>query len=300
MGKFVMTEAYAFGPWILKISDTYPIPQLFKSYFEEYQSKKPLLFVKIPRNLDRQQIKGEIHLYEYVMAMYEDYIYLLKRAQNGVEESRISYSEIECVENFIDLLDGRLTIYLQDRKVEIKYNSVSEDIVVEIIELIRSKYTERVYSQAKMESLHLGSRMDDLYLTLLNKLEKEGNKANLIAMQPNLKIKKTNDSMIKKLFQLIFYKKMLSSVYLVTEKELIVINRGKKFKGFREAVYSYSHIYIPLENVLEIEKQSEEKYTNITKVEIKTQDYMFYNYFDSNNPLLKNIIQVPKIRGNEI
>lgn len=303
MGKFQMTEEYAFGPWILKISENYPIPKLFEPYFNA--NKQSLLVVKIPRDLERQQIRGLEHLYDYVIALYEEYIYILKRVGNEVEQMQVLYHDIECVENFVDLLDGKFTLYLHDKKIEIRYNSVSEDIIQEILHLIRGKYAQEMCNHSKLDSISLDfknikfKRMDDVYRTLLNQLKREGSCGSIIAMQPSFKIRTENSHRIKKLYQILIYKKLLSSLYLVNSKELIIISRGKYIKNFREAVYSYAHVFIPLGNILDKVIESVPEYRDTVSIVIKTKNYRFNNYFEGENSYLENIKSIPEMKKDQ-
>ncbi|RDU22529.1 hypothetical protein [Anaerosacchariphilus polymeriproducens] len=292
MGKFQMTEEYAFGPWILKISEKYPIPKLFQPYFQN--SPSPLIFVKIPRDIDRQQIKGVVDLYDYVIAMYQDFIHIAKREEEKeVSELKILYSDIECVENYIDLLDGRLKIYLHNSLFEIKYNAVSEDIIQEMIQLIRSKYTQSTY-QLFEKSYCLNESMDNIYFTLLKQLKSDGSNEKIFAMQPVIRTKEIENSKIKKLYRTFFYKKLLSSVFLSNEQELIILSRGKTFKQFREVIYSYSFKFIPLENIINIEQEILSEYQNIVRIGVRTQNYLFHNLLDSKNTYTKNFFDIHK------
>lgn len=298
MGKFIMTEEYSFGPWILKISEKYPTPKLFEPYFD--RNSNSLLAVKIPRDLERQQIKGIEDLYDYVIAIYEDYIQIFKRAGKEVEQMKVLYSEIECVENFVDLLDGRFTLYLRDKKIEIKYNSVSEDIIQEILYLIRKKYAKEWEYKAMEENLSLDDknqnarRMDDVYRTLFNQLKQEGSTPDIIAMQPNYRMRNTSTNKVKQVFQMILNKKFLSSMHLLNRKELIIVSRGKILKNFREAVYSYSYIFIPLENIQEVVKESISEYKDTNRIGIRTKNNIFHSYFNGDNLYIENILKLTK------
>ena len=130
-------EYHCFGPWILEITEENPMPPLFVPYYKE--TNNCLMLIKVPMNIDRSQAKPGMDLYNYIIGMYDNYVYLLERNEKEVIETKFSYSEIEGIENFSDLLLGKLTIYLKYRKVTINYSSVSEDISSQLLVTVKSE-----------------------------------------------------------------------------------------------------------------------------------------------------------------
>ena len=82
--KFIVSEYDAFGPWIYKITEKNPMPALFFPYYKE--NNNYLMLIKIPRDIERRKAKPDMDLYDYVIGMYEEYGYILKRNGKEVEE----------------------------------------------------------------------------------------------------------------------------------------------------------------------------------------------------------------------
>ena len=277
-------EHYAFGPWIVEVTDKNLLPPLFVPYYKG--SNSFLMLIKIPRNIDRRNAVPGMDLYDYVIGLYEDYIYLLERKEKAVEETTFSYREIEGLEYFIDLLLGRLTIYLKDRKIQISYNSVSKNIITKIIKIIRSKYAIWSYQKIATDT-NQNECVEPLYMSLLNSMKSDDDIMALTAVQPSITVKTANQSFLQKLLYTIFRKKLLPSLHLANDKELLVISRGQAFK-FRDAVYSYALTYIPTEKIQGIELVKDKNYDNILRLELKINNETFLFHLDVNNKTVQD------------
>jgi hypothetical protein len=121
------SEYDAFGPWICELNNTNQLPPIFSTCYRKENNF--LLLMEIPRDIERRNAKQGMDLYDYVIGMYEDYIYLLERKEHTVIESKIPYGEIEMVEDFRNLLYGKLTIFTAGRSIRIFYNTVGGDII---------------------------------------------------------------------------------------------------------------------------------------------------------------------------
>lgn len=277
-------EHYAFGPWILEVTDKKFLPPLFVPYYKG--SNSFLILIKIPRNIDRRNAVPGMDLYDYVIGMYDDHIYLLERKEKAIEEINFSYDEIEGLENFIDLLLGRLTIFLKDRKIVISYNAVSKNIITELVKIIRSKYAIKSYENVR-SSYNQNEDMDILYLSLLTSMKSSGDIINISAVQSSINVRTVNQSFFQKLLHSIFQKKLLPSLHLSNDKELLVLSRGKTFK-YRDAVYSYALTYIPIEKIQGIELIKDNNYDNLQRLEIKINDCTLIFYLDVHNKNAQN------------
>ena len=286
-------EYHCFGPWILEITDENPMPPLFVPYYKE--TNNYLMLIKVPMNIDRSQAKPGMDLYRYVIGMYDNYFYLLERNEKEVSETKFSYSEIEGIENFSDLLIGKLTIYLKYRKVTINYSSVSGDIITKLIGIIRDRYSERKYNKVLLDN-NQSQGIDRVYINLLDSMKSCGDLLNISAVQPSIKVKALNQSILKKLLCHINQQKLLSVIYLSNDKELLVLSRGKPFRYRSDSIISYNLIYIPIEKIQGIELVRDEAYYDLQKFYIKINDYAFVFYIDINNKLFqdyyKNLIGI--------
>jgi len=294
-------EYHCFGPWILEIKEDYPMPPLFVPYYKE--SNNYLMLIKVPRNTDRAHSLPGMDLYQYVIGMYDNYVYILERNGKTVLETKFLYGEIEGIENFTDLLLGRLTIYLKDRKVKVNYSSVSEDIIINLIKIIRDRYTKKIYKEMPMYNKEC-ENLDTLYINLLHSMKSRGDLMNISAVQPTIKVKATNQSILKKLLYSLNQQKLLSSIHLSNDKELLVLSRGKAFKFRSDTILSYSLTYIPIEKIQTITFVKDETHFNLQKLYININDYEYIFYIDINSKLLqdyyKNLKSIIDLSSNKL
>ncbi|MFZ5967275.1 MAG: hypothetical protein ACOYVK_08870 [Bacillota bacterium] len=281
-------EYHAFGPWIIEISQKHPLPPLFVPYYKETDDY--LMLVKIPRNIDRRDAKPGMNLYDYVIGMYEDFIYILERKDNIVEETKLAYGEIEGIHILNDLLLGELTLYLTNRVIKIRYNTVSQDLITKLIKIIRDRYTNNIYRKVKNAyELNELKKTDVLFSNLLNEMEKNDDTFNMIIVQPTTKLKSKNDNILQKIFRIITGEKLLNCLHLINEKELVVVTRGKLIKKRKDVIYSYSLTYIPLEKLHDVVRSNDAHYNNLKKLHFKTYNHAFMFYYEEGNKQIEEI-----------
>jgi hypothetical protein len=241
------------------------------------------MLIKIPRGIERRNATPGMDLYDYIIGMYEDYIYLLERKEKTVIKKIISYGEIEMVENFTDLLLGKLTIYTKDKKAEILYSTASEGIITELIKIIINKYAKKSYYEVQNGS-YQEQEIEVRYMNLLNSMKLSGDIIDISVVQPSIEVKIIDQSLLIKLLHLIIKKYLLPSLHLSNTKELIIISRGNFFKqGVRNAVYSCAISYIPIEKIKGIELIKDNTYYNLQMLKIKLENYTQMFYLDVNN-----------------
>ncbi|HEX2945653.1 MAG TPA: hypothetical protein VHT96_06835 [Clostridia bacterium] len=280
--EYKKAEYNAFGPWIIEITDQYPLPPLFIPYYKE--DGIDLMRIKIPRNIERRNANPDMDLYDYVIGLYENNIYILERLENDVKETKILYDEIEGLENFVDFLSGKFTIFLNDRKVIIPYNAVSEQIINSMIRIIRDRYIRKSYQ--KLHSPYDGEKnniKEMLYINLLNQLRENSETFDITVIQPSVMLQKNEKGIIRKALKILYGKKLLSSLHLANESEILVISRGKPFKTRTDAIYSHSHIYIPIEKLQSIILEKDDYFDNLQRLYMKTNKHTFMFYFDESN-----------------
>jgi len=98
-------------------------------------------------------------------------------------------------------------------------------------------------------------------------------------------VKTVPQNFFQKLLYSFFPKKLLPSLHLANNKELLILSRGKAFKS-RDAVYSYALTYIPIEKLQGIELVKDENYDNLQKLDLKITNFTLIFYLDISN---KNI-----------
>ena len=280
--EYKKAEYNAFGPWIIEISDQYPLPPLFIPYYKE--DSNDLMRIKIPRNIERRNANPDMDLYDYVIGLYENRIYILERLENDVKETKILYDEIEGLENFVDILLGRFTIFLNDRKVVIPYNAVSDQIINSMIRIIRDRYIGKSYQ--KLHSPYDGEKnniKETLYINLLDQMRVSNEKFEITVIQPSITLQRNKKGIRQKALQFLYGEKLLSSLHLANESEILIISRGKPFKTRTDVISSYSHIYIRIEKLQSIILEKDDYFDNLQRFYMKINQHTFMFYFDESN-----------------
>ncbi len=275
-------EYNSFGPWIYEVNDDYPMPPLFLPYYKEDMNY--LMLVKIPRNIERRDAKPGMDMYDYVIGLYGDYIYILKRAEKLVEEFKVFYKDVECINNSIDLLLGSLSIKLRDNEIIIPYNTVSENVIVHLIKIIRDRYTKMEYNIAVNTFIEEDIKVDDLYVNLLNRIKNMEQRVKIGTVQSSVLVKLSQHaSLWQRVWGSLVGEKLLNTLHLLNDKELIVITRGKQFKKFYENILSYTFLYIPIEKLNSIKFENYERYNNLQKLKLELTNSSFEFYYEESN-----------------
>ncbi len=126
-------EYREFGPWILEIQSADDIPDLFMDSYEFSSSVECAL--KIPIALDRRKAEKGMNFYRSIVSFNIDEIIILENSEDSITEVKVPYSSIKAVKNMVDLLEAELTIFTENKNHSIKYNSVSEEMMKNVIEI---------------------------------------------------------------------------------------------------------------------------------------------------------------------
>lgn len=297
--NFRVSEYDAFGPWIYKITEKNPMPSLFIPYYKENQNC--LMLIKIPRDIERRKAKPDMDLYDYVIGMYEDHGYILKRKDGEVEKIRFYYNEVQSIENHRSLLLGRLSIHLKNDTITIPYNAVSIEIVFELVKIIRDRYVSNTYEGISKISKNENVKIEDLYENLIKERESQGDIFPIRVFQPAINLNNNNLRLGQKILGIIRGKSLLATMHLLNEKELLIINRGELINFGKKAIHSYNFIYVPIEKIDNIKFEECKEYNNIQTVFIETKVNKCMCYFDERNENLKEFyVKLTHIKNNSI
>lgn len=272
-------EYDAFGPWIYELNDIRQLPPLFSSHYRD--TNRPLMILKVPRNIERRSAVQGMNLYDYAIGMYETYIYVLERKDNSVVETKILYNEVCMIENFTDLLFGRLTLLTTSGKLEILYNTSSGECIAKVVNLIRARYTSKKYSI----ELDACTQMPDTeirYSNFLASMKCARGDFDVSVVQPSVAAKPVSRNLFIKLLNAVFKREILPSLHLLNSKELLIISRGKAFKHV-DSVYSCALNCIPLEKIRDISFGNDSTYANLQRVNIVFDSYTREFYLDTAN-----------------
>jgi hypothetical protein len=270
-----VSEYDAFGPWIYEVSEEHPLPPLFVPFYKE--DGNFLMRIKIPRNIERKNAKPGMDLYDYVIGLYEDHIYILKREDKQVEERSVYFDEINGIEALSRLLAGTLTIYLTDGKIEIPYNLVSNNVVMKLVGLIRNRYSKKTYEDNDPYCFDNNPAVETLFTNLLFKMKSEED-LRICAVQRSIPLKLNKANFFEQLKYFITPRKLFNTLHLSNSRELIILTRGKAFKEGRVPNYAYAITYLPFERLSGVLIENDEEYSGLAALHIKLpgQDFKFY------------------------
>lgn len=287
-----------FGPWVMEISEKDPLPPLFKNYNK--RDDTPLLTIKIPRAIDRADASPGMNLYDYVLYMYEEDFLVLKRRRNTVISDTIRYSNILCLKDYKNLLDGQLLIYKKDGYYKLSYNTVSKDVMDKIIDIILSRYSNKD-RKAVLDNMILEDNDLDFYYSSILENEKKNNKEiRLVAYQSKIGLKNLDKNAINKLFYKISSKKLLGSLHLFDNRELKIVNRGINFLYFTKSSYARENCYIPIDKIDNITVEKDSESSAFVEINIKIGGFKFVYVLERENYLKSNYKKIMEITNNNL
>ena len=236
-------EYDAFGPWIIEIKNEHPMPQLFVPHYKENQT--PLMLFKIPRYIERRNATPTMDLYDYVVGLFDSYIYFLKRVGRRVVEHRIMYTDIQSIKHVCALLHGEVVFYVDKKPITLYYNTVSDDVIAKMTAIISKKIAS--YSiDLKLDNLPCGiDSIEFLYSNLINEIKATDPKYRLVAYQKKAAIT------LEKCFFGAKKRLLEPKAFIANQNELIVIEREKQFKP-KGSNLSYHLTHIPYHSIKKI------------------------------------------------
>jgi hypothetical protein len=281
-------EYDSFGPAMHIIDDYHTIPKVFVDHYKPKES--PLLLFKIPRNIERREANPDMDLYDYLIGVFKTHLLILKREGKRVKLIKIDISDIVAIKKTNCLLRGELYIYTKSDTILIVYNTVSDNIIVKTLNLIRTYYQcDKV--KLNIEPMPFNyMTIGFLHTNLINALKKQDAEIELVAYQPNIKIKQKNQSLISKILSLFSFKNTLNSTVFVTNNKELIIVEGESFvKTKKGKMFFYSHLYLPINQIEKINIINDPENAEIKHIIIKTknQDYKFI--IDDSNIGLKEL-----------
>ncbi len=256
--NFDENEAKTFGPWIYEINAEHPLPRLFNGFFSV--DDQAIFKFKIPRNdIEHRDIIPGMPLYDYVIALYDDYIRILEREEYSVKEQIITMSEFMGLRIYHNLLQGICIIYTKLGSVTFPFSTVSDDIIQKMTKILFEKVNTDAFgfadtsldiSTLPVTHDHLES---DLLRTLVHTMKKKQKSHKIGAIQKDMKLKRIDKSAASYTKRLFFDEVNPESAHLFTDKELVVLQKSSFPVIMGTPDYGYSYLIVPLKYVKHIE-----------------------------------------------
>ena len=268
-------EYNAFGPWAYEISEKNPLPRLFAPYFTA--DDKAVIKIKIPREIERRNGKPGMDLYDYVVALYEDRILILKREDGTVLEKQIPLKEFKGVRIYQNLLKGGYTIFSARGSISFPFNSVSLDLFRKLTNLV----LERVKSQVRdISSLPVTETAPEsmLLINMLHDTEMKLPDIRVGAVQKSADVhrKGATQNMIERM---LWGEMNPEALHLYTDQYLIVFENGVFPNHVGMQDFGYTQTIIPLDRIDGIEVAHSEEYSLLEESRLTLgQDRIAYHF----------------------
>lgn len=240
-----------FGPWALELSDEDPPPRLFEPYLTGRGA--PLLGLKIPRHVERRNVRPGAHLYDRVVALYEDELLVLERAGDGVRMTACLLGDIRHLSMHRSLLSGNLHLGLPHGSIDVAYNTVSDKLMQRLAALVRARYVSRPAVPTAVPRAAMATMATDglsfYFQRFLDAEARSRSSMRLLAVQATEPAAATARGRARRLLFSLADKRLLESMHACDGVELRVVSRGQAYAYRWESVYGVETTWIPLVNV---------------------------------------------------
>lgn len=275
-----------FGPWVLEISEEDPPPPLFVPYLN--RTEEPLTSIKIPRKIERRIAHPGMNLYDYMVTLYEDEVVILERVGDDVRTHAYSYDDIQYICLKEELLKGTLHLSLPGHAFDLPFNTVSKDVMGNIVDLLRERYAGAARGVTIMEEAQVDNEAFSYYFnSLLTKHQAGGTQFRLLAAQPTRAVGSFESESWRKLFYGAISKTLLESLHLSDGRELKIINRSKTYKYKWQTIYSKATYLVPVEKICAVSWEADEKNTAVTHMLLETSGATIEFALLQDNPTVK-------------
>jgi hypothetical protein len=261
-----------FGPWAVEISDDDPLPALFAPWMTRQDT--PLLCVKVPRHIERRDARPGMDLYDYVVALYEDDLVVLRRDGRDVRSESCRYREVRWVRSNHCLLRGSIQLGLpRGRVIDLAYNTVSETLMQRIVDLVRERYgRDPVPVDADLDVDVPAGTLSFYFDRLLGSLRRRGAGLHLLAAQGTTPVRPATTGRFRRFLFRVADKRLLETVHLSDGRELTVIGRGQRYAYRWEATdYAVEAAYLPIAGISGVDWLEDPK-NEATDLALRTGD----------------------------
>ncbi|MEE1162841.1 MAG: hypothetical protein UHU21_04015 [Lachnospiraceae bacterium] len=245
--------------------------------FSKINYYKAVIKIKIPREIERRNGKPGMDLYDYVVALYEDRILILKREDGTVLEKQIPLKEFKGVRIYQNLLKGGYTIFSARGSISFPFKSVSLDLFRKLTNLV----LERVKSQVRdISSLPVTETAPEsmLLINMLHDTEMKLPDIRVGAVQKSADVhrKGATQNMIERM---LWGEMNPEALHLYTDQYLIVFENGVFPNHVGMQDFGYTQTIIPLDRIDGIEVAHSEEYSLLEESRLTLgQDRIAYHF----------------------
>lgn len=263
-------EYDCFGPWLLEINSQDEVPPLFREDFKYGDAVK--FAFKIPVQIERRNTSPGSILYNSVVSLYENQIYIFNLVEKTVTTRVINFKDILMIQDIRNLLKGQLKIYIPGDKVIIEYNTISNSIISYVVNIIRQKYLQENEILYKLPHLDEVPVMVKMFNSLWSEIKRK-EPVELLNYQYGREISPYKKSSLLKILPCNFKKALQDCIFSNSDRELIIISKVNNTRYSRLPDYSDMHTYIPFECIEDINIEENLEFLNLRNVTIHTDEH---------------------------
>ncbi len=262
-----------YEPWIEKTNTLDDFSEIFKKNFSD--TSDFLYLLKIP---------ARYKFNEFLLGVYNDHLYIMENTRKGIKIDKIYYKDIEYMNKMEVLLSGQIKFIAGEKEVVITYNTVSSEIIEELVEDIRSRYIiGDIPSDFKTSEITDQENLDHIFLTLLNDFKNKGDELYHLAYQKDIPISPSEQNTLQKLFPRLFYNNFKGGLYLSNGNEILIMEKSKPLRSKQKDAYGFSISYLPIEKITSLSIKPHATYSLISELEINFSKKNSKFIFEENN-----------------
>ena len=231
-----LREYDRFGPWIDAVTTLSDMPRRFRPWYSELSGATYL--IKVPRNIDRAAARPGMDLYSVVLAVFPDWLCLLRLDVGGVTRTDLPAEQVVATNVHTNLLIGRWSLLLADgSSIDLEYNTVSQERIAEVDRYLRRRPATDESSACLLPAVHV---IDHYFTTVLAGLAAATDQL-IQAIHVEERGRPCRDDHL--------HRRLSTGLMLLeTSSELVIVNRGSASRSrFRWANYASNVLTIPFE-----------------------------------------------------
>jgi hypothetical protein len=175
---------------------------------------------------------------------------LLWRADRDVWSHACHYREVEHVRVDRSLLRGEIELGLPTGPFSIRYNTVSHDLMLRLVDIIRERYGPASAPPiVATDGTPPASGLSFYFRGLLASHASRPGAMRLVASQATVAVRSRGMSAVRQVIFGIAGKRLLEAVHMTDGRELMIVDRGRGYAYRWDAVYDVDTRWIPLANI---------------------------------------------------
>lgn len=236
-----------FGPWAIEVSAEDPPPRIFVPYLT--RTETPLLSIKIPHHIERRNARPGMDLYDFLVTLYEEDLVVMQRLGREVRTETCRLRDVQHLRVSRCLLRGNIHLGLPARPYDLPYNTVSDDLMLRLVELIRQRY-QRDSAQLPLGDLAVPEDVLSFYFQrLLDAERRHDSGMHLLAFQGTLPVAQAEIGALRRAIFRVVDKRLLEAMHFSDGRELMILTRGRTYAYRWEVEYGVDTTYLPVRNI---------------------------------------------------